>query len=390
MIIHTVSSGEGIWSIAAKYGIPVTKLIEDNDISDEHTAVGDELLILRPTKTKTVSGGDTLDSLSRRYGVRRSTLLANNPSLKGNERLRAGRIITIKQDAPVLGAATAMATVTRSSTAAQLTRIMPYATYIRINAASLTAEGRLNMDYNPQRLCEPCIHGKKVALLGVCDIGNGAFLESSENIGALLDNLTEAAKSNGFKGICLSARTAAAKQPERFSEFILAVRKRFIGCDLILFTDVFEDTPTEASELSDGAVLILPSIPKNDMYAKLSDFSAYAESSKVLVSLSAYADTPDKDSRISITEAKELCRRSGSMISLDKDSLICNFDYTRYKRGVGEKLNIRFPSLKYTKAKLEMISELGFMGISIEAEAVPSYVLSMFNALFARADYTLP
>ncbi len=388
MIIHTVSQGDSIFGIAAKYAVPVTKLIEDNDIVGDYIIPGDEMMILRPTKTKTVQGGDTLEGLCRRFSVRKSALLANNPSLRGNEKLRTGRVLTIKQDTRVLGAATAMGTVDRSTPPAFLTRIMPYVTYLRINAAFISEDGSLKTEYNPEKAVNACEKDKKLPLLGVTDQSGGKFLDTGNGYGDLLDAMTDTARRLGCKGICLSAKEAAEAEPDRFCEFIMNVRKKFIGCDLILFTDIFENTPHEASELSDGGVLMLPLLGRDELYRRLSDFSSNAESSKVLVNLITYAQMGERS--ISITEAKELCLKSGGSINKDKESLISDFNYTRYRGGVGEKMKISLPCPTYTKAKLEMLSELGFMGISICGERVPAYALSMFNALFSRADYTLP
>ena len=67
-----------------------------------------------------------------------------------------------------------------------------------------------------------------------------------------------------------------------------------------------------------------------------------------------------------------------------------SFIYTKYKVGKGEKSEILFPSLEYTKSKLKKIGELGFGGISFDIETVETAKLCMFTALFRRADYALP
>ena len=65
MIIHTVSQGETIFKIARKYSVQPTKIIEDNGLEGDRLTTGQELLILTPTRTVTVRGGDTLASLAR-------------------------------------------------------------------------------------------------------------------------------------------------------------------------------------------------------------------------------------------------------------------------------------------------------------------------------------
>ena len=188
-------------------------------------------------------------------------------------------------------------------------------------------------------------------------------------------------------GIRISS-TAVSKSHERFSEFLLEARKRFIGCDLILFTDVTGAESSEASELSDGAILSIENESGIDYTKnKLREFAASAESSKVFVSLPSSISVGN--GAVGIDEAKELCYRCGKALTTDENTLISKFEYTRYKTGIGEKIDIAFPSLKYIKSKLEALCELGFIGISFDVDTRPTSYLTMFNALFARADYAI-
>ena len=70
MIIHTVSSGETVISIARTYGVPPSQIIQDNELAlPEKLTVGQTLVITQPTVTHTVRNGDSLSSIARDYGV---------------------------------------------------------------------------------------------------------------------------------------------------------------------------------------------------------------------------------------------------------------------------------------------------------------------------------
>ena len=104
MRIHTVENGENIFSIARKYAIPPTKIIEHNELSEpDRLTRGQRLLILTPTRTHTTRGGDTLDSLAIRYSVSEDALLAANPHLLGERRCYPGKILSVKYDLPRYG-----------------------------------------------------------------------------------------------------------------------------------------------------------------------------------------------------------------------------------------------------------------------------------------------
>ena len=175
--------------------------------------------------------------------------------------------------------------------------------------------------------------------------------------------------------------------PNEFLEFLLETRKRFIGCDLILFTDVYEDTLYDSAELSDGAILNISDTSIKDIKEKMKKFSDQAESSKVFVTLSSTALISDKD--IGIGEAKYLSYKCGKEIVTEPETLISSFEYTRYKNGIGNTEKITFPSLRYIKAKLNILSELGFMGVSFDTDSAPISYMTLFNSMFRRADFAL-
>ena len=84
MIIHTVKSGETVASIADTYGVPASRIISDNFLTDaDKLAVGQTLVILFPKITYTVKKGDTLSGIAELFGQNIITLWQNNPLLDG-------------------------------------------------------------------------------------------------------------------------------------------------------------------------------------------------------------------------------------------------------------------------------------------------------------------
>ena len=341
MLIHKVKSGECPFSISRKYGIPPTKLISDNGISGDRLIEGEELVIIIPTRTVTVRGSDTLEALSARFGVRRSAIVANNPSLAGKSSLTPGQVLAIKQAAPI-AAASAVGYLRSGITREKLTRSLPYLTYYLVCAATYR-DGELKPQYDPRRELDVLIREGKLALLYVNDESNAGYLQSSEESQRLISDMIAAAKSQGYSGICFGTTAAS---DERFCSFVIEARKSFIGSDLLFFTEVRADG-AEAAELSDGAVLCTDSLSACDEVALLSDFAENAESSKIFVKLRTGAMLGD--AAICLSEARRLCIRSGGTVFRISDTER-GFTYTRYRRGKGEELSVRFPSYEYTKA----------------------------------------
>ena len=68
MIIHTVVPGDSIYRIARMYNVPASRIITDNMLTDPgRLIVGETLVILFPSETYTVRGGDTLSSIASRF-----------------------------------------------------------------------------------------------------------------------------------------------------------------------------------------------------------------------------------------------------------------------------------------------------------------------------------
>ena len=104
MQIHVVSSGETLFSIARQYDVPAGILARYNGLAEPYRlAVGQSLLILRPTSLVTVRAGDTLSSLARQNGQSVRSLLRLNPNLTQQTAIYPGQIVvTAIEDAPEL------------------------------------------------------------------------------------------------------------------------------------------------------------------------------------------------------------------------------------------------------------------------------------------------
>ena len=353
MLIHTVSQGETLYNIARKYSVPATKILADNDLCGDRITVGDELIILMPTRTVTVRGGETLDTISKRFDVKKAKLLANNPSLCGKAALRPGQILTVKQDTPTLGSASALGLVEKGCRRENFTRSLPYLTYIAVMECVLSSS-EIQRIFDGSWSMPAILKENKIPLLGIREDAGNEWIGSEKASESLVDKIIKAATYGGYKGVYISARSYAGKYPRKFCEFILELRKRFIGCDLILFVETDSNSPSDASELADGGVFIPSDVSIDKTKDELLHFANRAESSKVMIGLSSTAAF--QDTRITIPEAKHLCYRSGLSLKNDETTLMSCFDYRQYRTGKSSDIRVSFPSVKYTKAKLEYLS----------------------------------
>jgi len=144
MIIHTVSPGDTVFSVARQYGVPVTRIITDNMLTTPgRLVVGQDLVILFPTVTHTVRGGETLQSIANLYGTDLVTLYRNNPQLNGVPQIFPGQVLNIAYETPPLGEISVNGYAYPFIDREVLRRTLPYLTYLSIFSYGIRPDGTL-------------------------------------------------------------------------------------------------------------------------------------------------------------------------------------------------------------------------------------------------------
>lgn len=94
MDIHVVQPGDTLYSVALQYGVPMSRLLTDNQLPNPaRLVVGQTLVVQYPKETHTVQPGDTLSSIAAAHGMTTRELLRNNPVLQGEDRLFPGQVL---------------------------------------------------------------------------------------------------------------------------------------------------------------------------------------------------------------------------------------------------------------------------------------------------------
>lgn len=144
MVIHTVSEGETLFSIAQQYGVSEALLRRQNLVPENgQLVVGQTLVVLFPAVVHTVSEGGTLFSIAQQYGVSQRELLQNNYFLLGQDTLTPGEELVIEMagDKPYTLGVNAYAYPFISPLLLQ--QELPFLSYLTPFTYGITAEGRL-------------------------------------------------------------------------------------------------------------------------------------------------------------------------------------------------------------------------------------------------------
>lgn len=375
MQIHIKSRSERLNEIADGYGISEEAIRMINEISEGEPSDGEELLILVPTRTYTVQYGDTPERIALRFGVRVADIFMLNPWI--DEELKPGQRLALKYDERLGGMAMANGYFYKGCDRGKLKRAMPYLTYITFAGAVADERGvRRSADFKEE--ISLALKERKTPLLRIFDKHTERY-KSGSDLTSFAEALIELAMADGYKGIVLDS-CSLANSAEEYSSFLMILRKMMIGCDLILITEINENSPIEFSEYADGGVMYYPKYAMDNPpnfedgeRAVIADFACRGESAKTFIDLPSLARRGREF--ITINEALSRGRRGDCEVRHDENTLLCHI-------GDGKQGEYSFASLKNIKATLELINEFDYMGICFDIMRTPLSHLMMYNSMF--------
>ena len=377
MIIHNVKSGETLTGVASCYGISPIKLAENNGISHKSDLIeGEELLILQPSRSTNAKSGESLDDIARRFGVRESTLLGINPELCGSGRLYAGQPIAVRYGQPLYGLGIGNGYYYRGCSREALMRALPYLNYVTVSGA-VGRGGRVNMLFDDAEVLSLARAAGKLPMLRLW-LGDEDGSGREETItGALL-----VAKARGYHGLTLAGDIGVGEESKAT---LSMARSAAAECGLSLFGECDVSSLREGVDIPDVTVLTYDKIHSERIpvfeEGERVEFTRYTElhnGLRAFIDLSPFALIGGK--YITKCEARDaVLRQRGEMVSSGCESYIM----ATAGSGKREKLYI-LESMKNTHKKLELVSELGFYGISFDIARVPIYELMMWRVMFSE------
>lgn len=375
MQIHTVRSGETVYSIAREYGTSPSKIIENNGITNpDRLTVGEELLIILPTRTYSVTRRDTLTDIGRRFSVSRESLMRANPALSGTEKLYPEQILAIKYEAPSHSIALINGYLYSGFKRDRLELIFPYLTHLTLSS-HVYCDGKLKRIFDPTEISKTARDAGKEVMMRI--FSREPY--GKESFSHLANEAVEEAMRLGANGITLCFSGAA--ENDESAQFFFDIKRKMLDYDLKLFLEGGERISKKCADAADAVILnydkySLKKIPTfNDGEKRIyTDFAERMSDLGCFLDLSPFAYKNGEP--MERARAKSRARELGYEISCDEDSM--TMSYT--ERG-GEKTI--FPSLKNIKARLDLAAELGYLGFSIDVMRCPTEDIMMIHSLFS-------
>ncbi len=235
MKIHVVSSGETVYSIAQKYGIPVSQIINDNQLMDPSKLVVGQTIVIRiPLQVHTVQSGQTLRSIARQYGKTVRMLQQNNPVLGGSSLIYPGQTLVISYQAQPEEEIAVNGYAYPFIDRTLLQSTLPFLTYITPFTYGITESGEL-VDLNDQDLIAsantagvaPLMHLSTLTEEGGFSNELASLVLNTMTIQThLIENIVSTLQNKGYQGLDVDFEFVFAEDAEAYALFIQNLRNR--------------------------------------------------------------------------------------------------------------------------------------------------------------------
>lgn len=231
LIIHTVSRGDSIYSIARKYGVAADDIIEANRLENpEALIVGQALVIPGKFTTYTVKNGDSLYSIARRYSVSLDELVKANPQINP-ARLTVGQQLTIPAAGQTLDTIDVNGYAFPNINTQVLQATLPYLTFLSIFSYQVRGDGSLK-PINDMPLIQAARAAGVAPMMVITNIEEGAsfsselahtILTNSQLQDMLLDNIVEVLQAKNYYGLDIDFEYILPEDRENYNNFLRKV-----------------------------------------------------------------------------------------------------------------------------------------------------------------------
>lgn len=187
MIIYTVKSGDTLYTISRRYGVSINKIVLDNQLENPNKLVVGQALVLMTPSTHTVVRGDSLYSIASTYGVSLNNLISANPNITNPNQIYVGQVITIPTSTQNKMTIEVNGYAFPGTNQAVLKQTYPYLTYVSIFAYQVQADGNM-ISISDYAVLTSSRQANVMPLMVIANIKEGGSFDSDIAHAILTDN----------------------------------------------------------------------------------------------------------------------------------------------------------------------------------------------------------
>lgn len=244
MDIHVVQPGDTMYRLAQQYGVPMERLLQDNQLPDpSQLVVGQTIVVQYPELTHTVKAGDSLYSIAQMHNTTAAQLLRNNPALRGRDLIYPGQVIVVKYASKPRGSLTANAYAYPSIDRDLLRATLPYLSQLTPFTYRFD-EGEL-IPLRDEALVSAALQSRVAPILHLSNLDEDErfsaqlaheLLEDEEDQRDLIQNILHTVDREGYQGVDVDFEYVRAEDADGYAAFLARLRQGLIprGLPLIV------------------------------------------------------------------------------------------------------------------------------------------------------------
>ena len=252
MVIHVVEAGDTLDSIAREYGVPLSRVVQQNELDENRQlTIGQNIVISFADEVYTVKNGDSLSSIADMYGISIIQLYQNNPQLKGRPQIFEGQTIIISYKTTKKGSMAVNGYIYPFVERETLYRTLPYLTYLTIFTYGFNLDGTLvesgitdfGIDedeliaISKQYDVAPIMHLSTLTPEGVFNssLGN-AILNDVNAQETLIENIIKRMDEKGYYGFDVDFEYLDSSSRDLYTQFVARLKNALQENGYVLIT----------------------------------------------------------------------------------------------------------------------------------------------------------
>jgi len=231
LIIHVVRAGDSLYSISRRYGVPVERIASDNELNvSESLVIGQTIVVMEGTRRHTVRAGESLYSIARQYGTTVAGIQAAN-QIANPAMIRPGMVLTIPSGTDKLGTIDVNGYAFPNISMDVLRKTLPYLTYLSIFSYEVKPDGSFR-PINDEPLIAAARAANVAPLMVITNLREGGGFDSdlaktiltNEQVqDTLINNVIENLRAKNYTGLDIDFEYVYPENREDYNNFLRKV-----------------------------------------------------------------------------------------------------------------------------------------------------------------------
>jgi spore germination protein len=257
LVIHVVKAGDSLYSISRRYGVPVAKIASDNEIDiNKSLVIGQTIVVMVGTRQHTVRAGESLFSIARQYGTTVAAIQAAN-QITNPAAITPGMVLTIPSGEGKLGTIEVNGYTFPNINMDVLRKTLPYLTYVSIFSYEVRPDGSIGT-LNDVPIITAARAARVAPLMVITNLQPGGGFDSdlartiltNEQVqNTLINNVINNMRTKNYSGLDVDFEYIYPENREDYNNFLRKLKTRLDPLGYSLTTAVAPKTSAEQKGL---------------------------------------------------------------------------------------------------------------------------------------------